>query len=79
MSCPHGYPEPSTCLDCILDEGMGGVPEPGLKATSRPFPARFAGTCSACNFAIHEGQKVVFTNRDYVVHATCLPEKRGPQ
>lgn len=71
MTCPHGD-HPACCVDCL----EGPPPEQPnrpeqLEAETGPFPARFAGHCSGCNLAIHEGQTIRrMTNGEYR-HGRC--------
>lgn len=58
MSCPHGQPAPSCCLDCL--EGV-----PAERARPAPAPAsgpahvaRFDSTCPRCPARIEVGEPI---------------------
>lgn len=73
MTCPHGFPSPASCIDCMDDVGIPAPkPEPE-QVDSPPIEARFDGDCTACNLAIHVGQLVVHTSRGRWVHEGCAP------
>lgn len=53
MTCPHGMPKPSTCLDCMEE---GPIAEPARWATvGEPFTARYDGDCPSCGRPIVAG------------------------
>lgn len=43
--CPHGMPNPKTCVDCMEE---GNIEPPKWKINGPMFAARFAGTCGGC-------------------------------
>lgn len=55
LSCPHGYPSPKSCLDC-MEDGPVEMPKTWQPVGS-PFPARYDGEC-VCGSAIHPGDLV---------------------
>ena len=73
MTCPHDYPTPAACMDCINDDGLGAPParEPEW-VFSRPFVARFDSLCPLCTQQIEAGvSRVVMTTWDRCVHLGC--------
>jgi len=45
MTCPHGYPKPGMCLDCMHD---GPITTPGdLPVAEQWMLARWEGCCAA--------------------------------
>ena len=69
-TCPHGYPSPLLCLDCIEDQGVGAPPRESESMVA-VFPARFAGQCPECDLPIVEGERIVKTTRDRYLHSRC--------
>ena len=75
--CPHGMPTKKSCVDCLMDEGVGRDPEETprrwpLLAVSRSFPARYGGQCPGCNTGIHVGEKVARIEGGGVAHEKCV-------
>ena len=70
MTCPHGYPSPKSCLDCLEDTGLGATPTPPETVTHL-FPARFPGQCPVCDLPIRVGYPIAHTSRDRYIHDTC--------
>lgn len=73
MTCPHGEPHSSCCLDCLEAPGpeLPRRPEAKPAAVTRPFVARFPGHCAGCNLAIHEGQAIVRMADETHRHQCC--------
>lgn len=46
MTCPHGMPNPKTCLDCMEE---GNIEPPKWKAIGPPFDAIYTGSCADPN------------------------------
>lgn len=44
-TCPHGMPNPKTCVDCMEE---GNIEPAKWRAIGTPFSSRFVGTCAAC-------------------------------
>jgi hypothetical protein len=42
----------------------------GARKTSRPFTAKFGGTCASCQDDIEAGDEVMFDD-DELIHADC--------
>lgn len=66
--CMH---EVVRCTICHEPDRSGDGPA----ADSRPFHARFSGTCRGCGFEIKAGDLARFVN-DQVVHDICTKEAR---
>lgn len=71
--CEHGDIA-AACLDCLtgVPPERPNRPEPAIRATCMPFPARHAGQCNGCNLGVHEGQPIVRTTADDYRHAGCV-------
>lgn len=74
-TCPHGYPSPASCLDCMEDDGIGAapVPPPSTERGSRVFPAQHPGRCHGCEFPITPGDRIVYMTDDTTRHEECAP------
>ena len=72
MNCPHGFPSPKSCVDCIYEDGVGVEPSPPV-TVEFVFYARFASQCSACNLGIYERQRIAKLSNETYVHEACAP------
>ena len=56
--CPHGFPSPASCFECMQDEGLGAEPvAPVVEAEgARPFRARHESTCDGCSGVLRPGE-----------------------
>lgn len=71
-ACPHGFPKPANCVECMEDGNLPPAPQPEpRRTTSHPFTAGFPGHCTGCNLAIHERQLIVRMSDDTYRHADC--------
>lgn len=69
-ACPHGFPTPAACFDCMNDDGLGAPPvEP--ETMEIQFTARFEGVCPECGYSIVPGDTIVKTSRDRYLHSQC--------
>lgn len=55
MDCPHGMPNPKTCMDCMEE---GNLPVAKWKRIDTPFTAMFAGICAACSNEFAKGDEI---------------------
>lgn len=46
MTCQHGYPKPTMCIECIQDIGIDAPPKP-LPEVDTWLRARYDGICAA--------------------------------
>lgn len=70
--CTHGMPTPGSCWECMED---GNLPV-ASRAVTPPtvehyLTAAYAGHCSDCNLAIHEGQRIARMSDETYRHARC--------
>lgn len=75
MTCPHGYPSPRSCLDCMDDNGLGAEPNPPETVTHL-FAAMFPGQCPVCDLPIDVGDQIAHTDRDRYIHDTCTGDNQ---
>lgn len=47
LTCPHGYPSPKSCIEC-MEEGPVAPPRVWHKVAN-PFPARYLDECTCGN------------------------------
>ena len=71
MTCPHGYPNPASCLDYMDDEGLGAAPVRPVVA-EYTFHAVFDGQCPACDLPIREDQFIARMSDETYRHEACL-------
>lgn len=74
MTCAHGMPTPTSCVDC-MDEGLlptPARPEPEQR-DGRVISCNFGGHCGICNLPTEVSELIVHTTRNRWVHARCLP------
>lgn len=45
MSCPHGMPNPKTCVDCMEE---GNIPVARWEQVGSVFTSKYPGTCGNC-------------------------------
>ena len=64
--CPHEL-HPKACETCRDAAG----PTPDRQRVSRPFFARFEGTCVRCEFDIRPGDRVWYVEESELAHFTC--------
>lgn len=76
MTCRHGMPTPTSCLDCMEDDGVGPAPTPPADF-SHSFTVRYDGYCG-CNLPISAGQRIVFVN-GRARHEWCVDAERGQE
>lgn len=69
--CPHGFPSIKSCIDCMYEEGVGGVESPAVSVEAT-FAARFDGDCPACHLSIHVGQRIAKLSNNRYVHEGCI-------
>lgn len=74
MTCPHGYPSPRSCLDCMDDNGLGAA-NPSETVTHL-FAAMFPGQCPVCDLPIDVGDQIAHTDRDRYIHDTCTGDNQ---
>lgn len=72
MTCNHGMPSPTACLDC-MDEGNLPVKRRRPETVERYFVARHDGHCAACDLPVSTGQHMVATSNLRVLHEWCAP------
>jgi hypothetical protein len=59
QECPHGETIPEVCPPCQRDaRAVARAVIDTPREWSRPFPARYAGTCDECGFDIAVGQMI---------------------
>ncbi len=75
MTCPHGEPDPSCCLDCL-----DGPPPPRPAGARRPAAARsgsgyvvaqYDGWCPGCDEEVVVGEKIVEFEPGRWGHLAC--------
>lgn len=69
--CPHGFPKPANCTDCMADGNLPPLP-PRPKCpqpTGYVTPARYPGDCRACHLPIHEGEDIAQMDNGLWEHA----------
>ena len=75
MTCPHGMPKPTTCVDCFADGPV--APPVRWQQVGNPFAAHFAGTCGRCGTETPVGSRIVREDlgdeRTRYVHETRCP------
>lgn len=72
MTCPHGMPGPSSCVDCMDGEGLGAVTVEPERPVQPSWLARFPGDCQLCALPIYIGSRITLTNRGRYVHEGCI-------
>ncbi len=75
-TCPHGMPTPSSCVDCMNDDGLGAAPIHLERAAGQSILAIFDGHCAAGDDPIAVGDEIVRSNRDRWVHVGCVRSQR---
>lgn len=70
-ACPHGFPSPKSCTDCMYEDGLGPDPKPPV-TVEYYFDARFASQCPICNLGIHEGECIAKLSNETYVHERCV-------
>lgn len=61
MSCPHGEPDPSCCIDCL--EGPPAKVAPNLLPSTREYHAIHHGHCARRpEHAIEPGDRIYLTD-----------------
>lgn len=68
--CEHGMPKPSTCIQCMNDDGLGAEP-PAPVAVEYVFEAKWSGQCPECNLPTVPGQRLAAMTNGRYVHEAC--------
>ena len=72
-ACPHGYPSPASCIDCMDEGGLPPAPPPTPDTVA--FHARFSGGhCPKCRLAIEEGDLIRGMTDGTWWHAECTDQ-----
>lgn len=61
MTCPHGFPKPGSCVDCMNDDGLGPEPEP-VENVGKVMAAKFRSYCPRCGDVISPGDEIAATS-----------------
>lgn len=70
--CPHGYPTPASCFECMEDGNVEVPKREPEKAVVGPVVATWTSDCPGCGLNIWPGQRVVKTDRDRWMHKDCV-------
>lgn len=70
--CAHGEIR-AACLDCLTGRPPERPAPAATKPVGLPWAARFAGHCSGCDLAIHEGQSICRMADGTYQHDGCGP------
>lgn len=70
MACPHGMPKPSTCIDCMNEDGLGSAPETAV-TVEHVFSAGYDGHCRPCDLPIVVGQSIAAMSDGSYRHEAC--------
>lgn len=75
MDCPHGFPKPENCVDCMNEGNLPIPPAPSRRTVEAVFRATYEGHCQGCNFPIRVGELIARLSDDSYVHdrMDCRP------
>lgn len=60
-TCPHGMPNPKTCVDCMEE---GNIPVAKWLTVGTPFDAKFPGVCAGCKDTWEPGDSIQRWDRE---------------
>jgi hypothetical protein len=72
MACPHGFPKPASCVECMEDGGLPPAPRERV-FVEHVTTSRYDGQCPECNLPIRVGQRIARLSTEAWVHEPCAP------
>lgn len=78
MNCPHGFPSPASCVECMeegppeVQQQMKRIEEPEPLPDGEAFEARFSGFCRVCSSDVIPGQEIIADKGFYVHYPYCV-------
>lgn len=70
MACPHGYPNPLSCIDCMYEGDLPANIPPKPTVVGR-LTAGYDGWCRKCDTAIETGDRIARLSDETYVHDAC--------
>lgn len=64
-------PAPTSCIDCMNDDGLGAAPSPPVMPAGHAVTAIYPGRCPYCDDPIHPGDQITPMSDDTWRHEGC--------
>lgn len=74
-TCPHGFPKPANCWDCMEEGNLDPLPQTAVTVLASCIVAEFDGHCNGCNLEIHNGQLISRMSNGSYRHDHCADDQ----